>query len=124
MKAIYLTSAFAILAVAAPATAQAQLLGGSGGIGGAIGGTLGGGGAISGPLGRPTETLRSATRNEANASAGAQGNRSVDTKSGAVASNGSVDTAASASAAQKLDTPLAGLTGGAAAGRTLRPMAA
>ena len=97
MKAIYLTSALALLAVAAPATAQAQLLGGSGGIGGAIGGTLGGGGAISGALGTPTDTLRGAVRHEANATAGAQGNKSVDTNSGAVASSGSVDAAASVS---------------------------
>ena len=119
MKRFYLTGAIAVLAIAVPATAHAQLLGGSGGIGGAIGGTLGGGGAIGGTVGStldaPADSLRSTTRGAASATTNVQGNKSVDTNTGSVATNGSVDAAASGGAAQMLDTPLAGLIGNAEA---------
>ena len=52
MKRFYLTGAIAVLVIVEPATAHAQLLGGSGGIGGAIGGNLSGSGAIGGARAR------------------------------------------------------------------------
>ena len=116
MKTIYLSGAIAILAIAAPATAHAQLLGGSGGIGGALGGRGAIGGTIGSKLGASPDSLRSTTRGAANTTTNVQGSRSVDTNTGSVATNGSVDTATSASTAQMLDTPLAGLTGNAATG--------
>lgn len=89
MKTFLISTALVALAAANPA--QAQLLGGGGGLGGMIGGTLNGQGSIAGPLRAPIESVRSATRGTVDATAKAKGSKSIDRRSGKVAADGSAD---------------------------------
>ena len=109
MKTLLVSTA--ILALAAASPAQAQLLGGSGGLGGMIGGTLNGQGSIGGPLGIPTETVGSATRGTVEATTKAKGNKSVNTRSGSVAANGSADTGLAGTVAQATQAPVSNIAG-------------
>lgn len=114
----YFIATVALGILAAPA-AQAQLLGGGGGLGGNLGGTLGG--TLSGPMGSlrdlPSETLRSTTRGSARGDARTAGNQRVDRRSGSVAADRSVAGSVDAAGAQLVDTPAgSGTIGGSGGG--------
>ncbi|MEH3046199.1 hypothetical protein [Sphingomonas adhaesiva] len=128
MKALFLASATLAVLVAVPA--QAQLLGGGGGLGGGLaGGVTGGlGGSLGGNLGgtmgsldrgtdRLRETTRSTTRTSRDLSGDVQTRRSVDHRSGKVSAGGDANGSAVAgltNETQALGTPLSG--SGSAAG--------
>lgn len=102
MTKAYLIAAVALGVFAAP-QAQAQLLGGSGGLGGQLGGPLSG---AAGPLrSLPTETLRSSTRGSARGDARTNGNQRVDRRRGSVAVDRSLEGSLDAAGSQILDTP-------------------
>lgn len=115
MNKAYLVAAISLGVLAAP-QAQAQLLGGAGGIGGQLGGTLSG---VSGPLGSlPTETLRSDTRGSARGSAATAGSQRADRRRGSIAIDRSLEGSLDAAGAQIVDTPAgAGSAGGSGSGR-------
>lgn len=97
-----LIAAVALGVFAAP-QAQAQLLGGGGGIGGQLGGTLSG---AVGPLrSLPTETLRSSTRGSARGDASTTGSQRVDRRRGSVAADRSLAGSLDAAGSQMVDTP-------------------
>lgn len=118
MKKAYLIAAASLGLFAAP-QAQAQLLGGGGGLGGTLGGTLSG---ASGPLSNlPTETLRSTTRGSARSSGSTTGSQRIDRRRGSVAADRSLEGSLDATGAQLVDTPAgsgsaAGSGSGSAAG--------
>ena len=89
MKTLFLATAAALAFSAAPASAQ--LLGGSGGLGGTIGGggSLGGlggtlGSAPSGTIDRAREPLTTTTRSTTHADGNARASSNVDRRSGRV----------------------------------------
>ncbi len=100
MKTLFLATAAALAFSAAPASAQ--ILGGGGGLGGALGGggslgglggTIGGGG--SGTLGRVLEPVTTTTRSTTRADGSARTRSHVDRRSGRVDAGGSTDADAS-----------------------------
>jgi len=102
MTKAYLIAAVSLGVFAAP-QAQAQLLGGGGGIGGQLGGTLSG---AAGPLrSLPSETLRSTTRSSARGDARTTGSQRVDRRQGSVAVDRSLEGSLDAAGAQIIDTP-------------------
>ncbi|HEU4820105.1 MAG TPA: hypothetical protein VFS87_02980 [Qipengyuania sp.] len=102
MTKAYLIAAVSLGVFAAP-QAQAQLLGGGGGIGGQLGGTLSG---AAGPLrSLPSETLRSTTRGSARGDANTTGSQRVDRRRGSVAVDRSLEGSLDAAGAQIIDTP-------------------
>lgn len=102
MTKAYLIAAVSLGVFAAP-QAQAQLLGGGGGIGGQLGGTLSG---ASGPLcGLPTETLRSSTRGSGRGDARTNGSQRVDRRSGSVAIDRSLAGSLDIAGAKTIETP-------------------
>lgn len=113
MKRIILAGT-ALALFAAPA--QAQLLGGSGGIGGGLGGTIGGtlGGAGSaGQMGG----IDSVTRGTLDGSAAGSGSVRADRRTGQVGANGSGSGSGNAGIGTVLDTPASALgANGAASG--------
>ena len=116
-KAYFLAAASLSLAAAVPA--QAQLLGGGGGIGGQLGGTLSG--AAGSLRSLPTDTLRSSTRGSARGSGATTGSQRVDRRRGSVAVDRSLEGSLDAAGAQIIDTPAgsgsaAGSGNGSAAG--------
>lgn len=115
MTKAYLIAAASLGLFAAP-QAQAQLLGGGGGIGGQLGGTLSG---AAGPLGSlPTETLRSSTRGSGRGDARTTGSQRVDRRRGSVAVDRSLEGSLDAAGAQIVDTPAgSGSAAGSASGR-------
>lgn len=115
MNKALLIAAVSLGAFAAP-QAQAQLLGGSGGLGGQLGGTLSG---AAGPLGSlPTETLRSESRSSARGDARTTGSQRVDRRRGSVAVDRSLEGSLDAAGAQIVDTPAAsGSASGSGSGR-------
>lgn len=97
-------SAIALLAV----PAQAQLLGGSGGLGGMVGGTLGGafpsmGGTLDSVGGTVGSTL--------DASGSTSGDQQVDRRSGRVQANRRADASTSVGVAPLLDNPVSPISG-------------
>ncbi|MCL6250573.1 hypothetical protein M3P36_05890 [Altererythrobacter sp. KTW20L] len=107
----------AVSSVALFATpAQAQLLGGSGGLGGVVGGTIGGGASGSFPdVGGTLERTRSSTRGTLDSAASTSGEQRVDRRSGRVDANRRADARGSAGIGQVVDNPIAPLTGDASA---------
>lgn len=107
MKA-FLAGTTALLLTAMPA--QAQILGGGGGLGGMIGGTLGGGGSI-GSIGMPTDTIGSATRGTIDGAASSSGSHSVDRKSGKVHADRNASANGSGDISQTVTGPMRSVTG-------------
>lgn len=102
MTKAYLIAAVSLGVFAAP-QAQAQLLGGGGGLGGQLGGTLSG---AAGPLrSLPSETLRSTTRGSARGDANTTGSQRVDRRRGSVTVDRSLEGSLDAAGAQIIDTP-------------------
>lgn len=102
-----MTKAYFIAAVSlgvfATPQAQAQLLGGGGGIGGQLGGTLSG---AAGPLRNlPGETLRSSNRGSARGDARTTGSQRVDRRQGSVAVDRSLEGSLDAAGSQIVQTP-------------------
>ncbi|MXO70051.1 hypothetical protein [Alteraurantiacibacter buctensis] len=114
-KLLIAASAIALFAV----PAQAQLLGGSGGLGGMVGGTLGGG---FGSMGGTLDSVSSSIGSTLDASGSTSGDQQVDRRSGRVQANRRADANTSASVAPLVDNPVAPLSGeasgsGSAAGQ-------
>lgn len=107
MKA-FLAGTTALLLVAMPA--QAQILGGSGGLGGMIGGTIGGSGSI-GSIGMPTDTIGSATRGTIDGAASSSGSHSVDRKSGKVHADRNASANGSGDLSHTITGPMNSVTG-------------
>lgn len=107
---ILLAGTTALLLTAMPA--QAQILGGGGGLGGVIGGTIGGGGSI-GSVGMPGETIRSVTRGTLDGSARTSGSQSVDRKTGKVRAERNADANGSGDLSQTVSGPMRSVTGSA-----------
>lgn len=107
------------LGLMAAAPAQAQLLGGGGGLGGSLGGTLSG---VSGPLTNlPDNALRSSTRGSARGDARTSGNQRVDRRQGSVAIDRSIAGNFDAAGAQLIDTPAGSSSAaGSASGSTTK----
>lgn len=97
-----LIAASAITLFAVPA--QAQLLGGSGGLGGTVGGTLGGG---LGPIGGTLDSVGGTIGSTLDASSSTSGEQQVDRRSGRVQANRRADASTSANAAPLVDNPVA-----------------
>lgn len=111
MKTLFLAAAALIVV---PGAAQAQLLGGAGGVGGTLGGTVGGvmnGGPIGTSIDRTTQTLRGTARG----SARTRGNQSVDARKGRASADRSVEGDLAASTDQLTQTPIAPLASSASA---------
>lgn len=110
----------ALLLTTAPA-AQAQILGGGGGLGGTLGGSIGGtlGGTLGGAggVGGTLDSVRSGTSGTLNsAGRGATsttGSQSVDRKSGKVHANRSVSASGGGSVANAVSSPVSSLAGNA-----------
>jgi hypothetical protein len=101
------------IALLATAPASAQLLGGSGGIGGSLGGSLGGGMGSNGPetIGRAGETLTG----RGGVASSTQVDRTVDTRSGRVATDANSNSSANGSLLGGVD-PMNNVSNGAASG--------
>jgi len=112
-----LIAASAITLLADPA--QAQLIGGSGGLGGGLGGTIGGtlgGGTIGSGLpdvGPTVDRVRSSTRGMVDGTASTSGDQTLDRRSGRVDANRSVDANGSASIGQVVGSSIAPVSGSA-----------
>ncbi len=105
MKTLFIAaSAIALLAV----PAQAQLLGGSGGLGGMVGGTLGGGFP---EIGGTLDSVGGSVGSTLDSSASTSGDQQVDRRSGSVRANRRADASSSASVAPLVDNPVAPITG-------------
>lgn len=106
MKKAYLIAAASLGVFSAP-QAQAQLLGGGGGLGGGLGGQLGGtlSGAGTTLPSLPTETLRSSTRGSARGSGATAGSQRVDRRRGSVAVDRSLEGSLDAAGSQIVQTP-------------------
>lgn len=107
MKAILLTTAAALIAVANPASAQ--ILGGLSG--GGSGGILGGVSMPSMPsmpdrMSMPTRSVDTITRGSATGNASGSTTKSVNPRSGEASARGSAQGSGSGSLTQSLDTPL------------------
>jgi len=107
----------AVSAIALFATpAHAQLLGGSGGLGGVVGGTIGGGASGGFPdIGGTLERARSSTRGTLDSAGSTSGEQRVDRRSGRVEANRRADARGAAGIGQVVDNPIAPLTGDASA---------
>lgn len=115
MKKAYLIAAASLGVFAAP-QAQAQLLGGGGGLGGQLGGTLSSAGAQLPSL--PTETLRSSTRGSARGTGATTGSQRVDRRRGSVAADRSLEGSLDAAGSQIVQTPAgSGTASGSGSGR-------
>lgn len=99
MKAILLAATAVTLGIA---PAQAQLLGGSGGLTGG----LGSGVNLSGTIASTTQTLRSASSGAAGGNVSAEGDQSVDRRSGRIEARRSARVDSAANIAQLVDTPV------------------
>lgn len=118
MKKAYLIAAASIGLLAAP-QAQAQLLGGGGGLGGGLGGQLDGrlSGAGTTLRSLPTETLRSSTRGSARGSGATTGSQRVDRRRGSVAVDRSFEGSLDAAGSQIVQSPVgAGSASGSGTG--------
>ncbi|MDZ4308291.1 hypothetical protein [Allopontixanthobacter sp.] len=104
MKHLLLTAS-ALTLFAAPA--QAQLLGGGGGVTGALNSSIGS------TLRAPGETIRSTTRSTLRGNAATRGNQNVDRRSGSVAVDRSVDASLEPATSQLLATPAGDASGNA-----------
>lgn len=105
MKTLFIAaSAIALLAV----PAQAQLLGGSGGLGGMVGGTLGGGFP---EIGGTFDSVGGSVGSTLDSSASTSGDQQVDRRSGSVRANRRADASSSARVAPLVDNPVAPITG-------------
>ena len=104
MKAILLTTAAALIAVANPASAQ--ILGGISG--GGSGGILGGVSmpSMPDPMSMPSRSVESATRGSASGDASGSATKSVNPRSGKASAQGNAQGSGSGSLTQSLDTPL------------------
>lgn len=107
---ILLAGTTALLLTAMPA--QAQILGGGGGLGGMIGGAIGGGGSI-GSMDMPGDTIRSVTRGTLDGSARTSGSKSVDRKRGTVRAERSAEANGSGDLSQTVSGPMRSVSGGA-----------
>lgn len=112
-----LIAATALTLFSAPA--NAQLLGGSGGLGGGLGGSIGSAGSIGTPL-RGTldnvrSTTRSSTRGAADVAGSTEGSQNADVRSGDVGANRSANAGGSANLTQLASNPIAPI-GGTASG--------
>ncbi|MEQ5788747.1 hypothetical protein J3454_12660 [Erythrobacter sp. NFXS35] len=117
MKTIILAaSVFALI----PAAAQAQLLGGGGGLGGQIGGTLGGTlrGTISPSIGNTVDRTTRSVRSTVDGDAATGGSQSVDARNGRVAADRSANGSITGSTASLADlaVPQLGSAMGSASG--------
>jgi hypothetical protein len=109
MKTILLASA-ALLLAAAPA--EAQLLGGVGGLGAGVGGVLAGHGSLDMPM----STVTNSTRGTLDSAVRTSGDQSIDRRSGHVKARRNADARGSGALDQATATPIGGLTGSGAAG--------
>lgn len=115
MKALFFTSAAALIAIANPA--QAQLLGG--------GGLLGGGSPVptiptiptmpTMPTALPTAPISTVTNGAVNGAANGSVTKSINPRTGSASANGAAGGSANASLLQTLDSPLAASAANAAA---------
>ena len=96
--------------------AHAQLLGGSGGLGGVVGGTIGGGASGGFPdIGGTLERTRSSTRGTIDSAGSTSGEQQVDRRSGRVDANRRADASGSAGIGQVVHNPVAPLNSAASA---------
>ncbi|MDX2211078.1 MAG: hypothetical protein SFV20_12075 [Sphingopyxis sp.] len=103
MKALLLAATALTLGIA---PAQAQLLGGSGGLTGGLTSGLGSGVDLDSTITSTTQTLRSASGGTAGGTASTEGNQSVDRRSGRVEARRSARVDSAANIAQLIDTPV------------------
>lgn len=107
MKAILLTTAAALIAVANPASAQ--ILGGisGGGSGGILGGvSMPSMPSMPDPMNMPTRSVETVTRGSATGNASGSATKSVNPRSGKASAQGNAQGSSSGSLTQTLETPL------------------
>ncbi|WP_428028052.1 hypothetical protein [Altererythrobacter sp.] len=93
--------------------AQAQLLGGGGGLTGGLAGGIGSGLDLGSTISRTTDTVNSTTRGAVRGNAATDGSQSVDRRSGRVEARRSADVAGAANVAQLVNTPIAPMSANA-----------
>lgn len=106
-KIILIASALVLV----PGAAQAQLLGGGGGLGGGLGGGFGG--TLGGTIERTTTTVRSTAESTISGQGSTRGSQSVDARKGSVQAERSAEgsiTGSTASLADLVVPPMGGMT--------------